>query len=118
MTHSFPTRRASDLADGGADTLAYTLVSGPSGATVSADGLVQWTAAGVGDQAFTVRVTDPGGAFSEQSFTISVLGVPNVAPVLAPVPAQSVTLGEELTLPLSATDAADAIDTLDRTRVV
>src|SRR3546814_365441 len=68
---------ASD-ADDGADTLAYTLVSGPSGATVSADGLVQWTAAGVGDQAFTVRVTDPGGAFSEQSFTICVLGVPKI----------------------------------------
>src|SRR3546814_2287904 len=42
-------------ADHAADALTYTLVSGPAGATVSADGLVQWTAAGVGDQAFTVR---------------------------------------------------------------
>src|SRR3546814_17466550 len=59
-------------ADHAADALTYTLVSGPAGATVSADGLVQWTAAGVGDQAFTVRVTDPAGASSERSFTISV----------------------------------------------
>src|SRR3546814_17309859 len=83
-----------------ADARTYSLGSGLAGATVSADGMVQWTAAGCGYQAFTVRVTDPAGVSSERSFTISVLAVPNAAPVLAPVPSQIVPLGQELTLTL------------------
>src|SRR3546814_17932260 len=84
---------------------------------VSAGGLLQWTAAGVGDRTFTVRVTDHDGAFSERNFTIAVQAVPNAAPVLASVPTQSVTLGEELALALSAPDADDAADALGYTLV-
>src|SRR3546814_5174606 len=62
-------------ADDAADALAFTLVSGPAGAMVSAGGLLQWTAAGVGDRTFTVRVTDPDGAFSERNFKIAVQAV-------------------------------------------
>src|SRR3546814_11378000 len=90
-------------ADDAADALAFTLVSGPAGAMVSAGGLLQWTAAGVGDRTFTVRVTDPDGAFSERNFTIAVQAVPNAPPVLASVPKQRVPLGGELALARSAT---------------
>src|SRR3546814_3413421 len=76
-------QRAATDADDAADALAFTLVSGPAGAMVSAGGLLQWTVAGVGDRTFTVRVTDPDGAFSERNFTIAVQAVPNAAPVLA-----------------------------------
>src|SRR3546814_10436414 len=110
-------QRAATDADDAADALACTLVSGPAGAMVSAGGLLQWTAAGVGDRTFTVRVTDPDGAFSERNFTIAVQAVPNAAPVLASVPTQSVTLGEELALALSATHADDAADALVSTLV-
>ena len=59
---------------GTADTQTYTLVSGPTGMTISPTGLISWTApAGVYvDAPVNVRVTDSDGAFGNQSWTIVV----------------------------------------------
>ncbi|WP_207797304.1 PKD domain-containing protein, partial [Sphingopyxis granuli] len=103
---------ASD-ADDAAETLVWSLVSGPAGATVGADGVFHWVATGAaGPREVVVRVTDPKGAFSEQRFTITVAAAANEAPVLAPIPAQSIERGRLLNVALSASDADDAAETL------
>ncbi|MDO9219858.1 MAG: S8 family serine peptidase [Thiobacillus sp.] len=71
---------ASD-ADG--DVLSYSLDVAPAGMSIDASsGLIAWTPGStqVGSQVATARVTDPGGLFATQSFTIAVAGL-NAAPV-------------------------------------
>mgnify|MGYP001024426723 CR=1 FL=1 len=71
---------ASD-ADG--DELVYSLDVAPAGMNIDAySGLIAWTPTGdqVGAQTVIVRVTDPGGLFATQSFTIAVAGQ-NAPPV-------------------------------------
>ncbi|MBW8307097.1 MAG: S8 family serine peptidase [Thiobacillus sp.] len=66
---------ASD-ADG--DALDYSLEVAPAGMNIDAlSGVINWTPDGthVGSQAVTARVTDPGGLFATQSFTIAVAGL-------------------------------------------
>ena len=66
---------ATDL-EGGA--LIFSAVTVPVGMTVSAAGAVDWTpAAGqTGANPVTIRVTDNGGLFADQSFTITVSASP------------------------------------------
>ncbi|MER2556000.1 MAG: PKD domain-containing protein [Candidatus Competibacter denitrificans] len=55
------------------DTLSYTLITKPNGMTINATtGLIEWTPTQVGGANVVVRVTDQGGLFAEQSFTITV----------------------------------------------
>ncbi|MBL8346456.1 MAG: putative Ig domain-containing protein, partial [Rubrivivax sp.] len=64
-----------NASDANGDTLTYSLTQGPAGMTINTtNGLIAWTptSAQVGSQAVTVRVTDPGGLFVTQSFTITV----------------------------------------------
>lgn len=66
---------ASD-ADG--DALGYSLDVAPAGMSIDdLSGVIDWTPDGthVGSQAVTTRVTDPGGLFATQSFTIAVAGL-------------------------------------------
>lgn len=56
-------------------TLTYSLTASPTGMTINATtGLIQWTpqASQTGANSVTVRVTDQGGLFATQSFTITV----------------------------------------------
>ena len=92
-------------ADHAVDRLVFSLVRGPAGATLTADGRFAWTTDALGDAAVTVRVTDPGDAFAERSFTIAVARVPNTAPVLAPIADLTISEGQTLRLRLQATDA-------------
>ena len=68
--YSYPVT-ASDL---NSDALAFSLTQAPSGMLISPNGLITWTptAAQLGSQAVTVRVSDPGGLAATQSFTINV----------------------------------------------
>jgi hypothetical protein len=90
-------------------SLTFSLVSGPAGATVSADGTFSWLATDAAAQHdVTVRVTDPDGAFDEATFRITVnLAAENTAPTLAEVPDQAIATGQVLILTLDGADAQD-----------
>jgi hypothetical protein len=100
-------------AEDAADALVYSLVSGPAGAVVSADGKFTWQA-GVdpGEQLVSVRVTDSGGLSADASFKIVVSLPPNTGPVLAPIADQSVYTEDTVTVTLVGSDAEDAADAL------
>ena len=95
-------------ADLPAQTLTYSLVTAPMGATIGATtGVFAWTpgeADGPGTHPVTIRVTDSGGATAETSFTITVTEG-NAAPVLAAISNQSVAEGAPVAVTASATDA-------------
>src|SRR6185436_6942543 len=91
-----------------AQTLTFSLVGAPAGATINGStGAFSWTpteAQGPGNYPFTVRVSD-GVANSDASITLTVTEV-NVAPAIANVPA-SATIPEmaPYTFTATATDA-------------
>ena len=101
-------------ADLPANTLTYSLVSAPTGAAiVGSTGVFSWTptgAQGPGSYTFTVRVSD-GALTHNQSVTVTVNEL-NVAPVLAAIPAQTVSELTSLTFTASATDADLPANTL------
>ena len=102
-------------ADLPADTLTYSLVTGPTGATINpSTGVFAWTpgeADGPGTHNVTVRVSDGNGGTAETSFTITVTES-NAAPTLAAIAAQTVVENTLLTVMASATDADLPADTL------
>ncbi len=80
---------ASSAVDPNADPLTYSLTTGPSGASISATGLVSWTpsAADVGAQTIEVRVDDGLGGSAVQRFTLEVRpGTLNTPPVFTSAP--------------------------------
>jgi hypothetical protein len=103
-------------ADTPAQKLTYSLVSGPTGASVNASsGLFSWTptSSQVGSAAITVAVTDNGvpPLSNSKSFTV-VVSSANTAPVLAPVPNQATSPGTPLSIQLSASDSDIPAQTL------
>lgn len=92
-----------DGQDSAGDALTYSLVSGPSGASVDpVSGVFTWTPAdGAQSVSFTVLATDRAGGSAERSFTVNVA---NVAPTLSATGAGSVEEGQPYTLALSASD--------------
>ena len=102
-------------ADLPADTLTYSLVTAPTGATINpSTGVFTWTpgeADGPGTQNVTVRVSDGAGATAETSFAITVTES-NSAPALAAIAAQTVVENTLLTVTASATDVDLPADTL------
>ena len=57
------------------DTLTFELTTAPEGATVSSEGLIQWTTSDDIDPetfAFTVRVSDGNGGSATESFNVNV----------------------------------------------
>jgi hypothetical protein len=99
-----------------ANTLTYSLVSGPTGLSVSGAGLMNWTpteAQGPGPFPVTVRVTDDGtpGLSATQSFQITVNEV-NVAPTLASMTDRTIHAGTTVTVQASAGDTDIPANTL------
>src|SRR5205807_700140 len=92
-----------------ANALSYSLVSGPSGSSVSSAGQVSWTASeleGGTAVSFTVKVTDNGAPplSDTKSFTVMVNEV-NTAPVLAPISDKTIRALNTLSFVLGATDS-------------
>jgi large repetitive protein len=86
-------------------TLTYSLVTGPTGLTVSPAGAVAWIpteAQGPSTNAVTVQVSD-GIAQATRSFSVTVFET-NAAPVLTQPADQDVAAGGSLNLQLSASD--------------
>ncbi|MFN7137994.1 MAG: putative Ig domain-containing protein, partial [Limisphaerales bacterium] len=67
------------------DTLSFTLLVKPTGATINSDGVITWTApsSGTSTNTFTVRVQDNGSPvlFTDETFQVIVTPA-NAAPVL------------------------------------
>ena len=101
-------------ADLPANTLTYSLLGAPGGASINTGtGVFTWTpteAQGQGNYHFTVRVSD-GNLTHEQPVSVTVNEV-NAAPVLAAIPPQTVDEGTPLTFTASATDADLPANTL------
>ena len=96
--------------DANGDTLTYRLVAPiPAGMTINqATGLISWTPSANGAFPVTVRVTDVGGLFAQQSFTVTVAG--NAAPVIDSRPSLTGKVGVPYNYTVHATDPnGDAI---------
>jgi uncharacterized repeat protein (TIGR01451 family) len=100
-----------------ANTLTYSLLSGPVGVAVNpSSGILTWTpteAQGPGTYTITVQVTDIGvpPLSDSKSFTV-VVSEMNSSPALAAVANQTVNELSTLTLTLSASDADIPANTL------
>ena len=88
--------------------LVYSLVSSSDNSGVRFDeatATLTWAPTSELDNTFTVRVTDPGGAASEQTFTVTSVETPaNRPPVFRSVPVSSVRLGESYRYAARASD--------------
>ena len=63
-----------------ANTLTFSLVgTAPSGATITSDGLFEWTPSAFGTFSITVQVTDSAGLHDEDTFDVTVVAPPRVA---------------------------------------
>ncbi len=83
------------------DTLTYSLSAGPSNMTINpVTGLINWspTPAQVGSQPVTVRVTDAGGLFATQSYSISVTAAPTAIDLSAALNPAIANAGQTVTL--------------------
>jgi large repetitive protein len=95
--------------DANGDTLTYALQSGaPSGLSINAStGLVSWTptAAQLGTQSFTIRVTDGKGGEDRQTVNLSVVqATANHAPVFTSTPRTTTRLGNTYLYDVAASD--------------
>ena len=89
------------------ESLGFFLVESPDGMTLSPDRTLQWIpleSEGPGQYPVRIRVVDGAGLSAEESFVVSVTEL-NSPPVLLPVPAQSVSDGQTLSVTLSASDS-------------
>ena len=85
-----------DGVDAKGQKLTAELLSGPTGLTLSASGLIQWmpTVAQLGPQSISVRYRSSTGSTEEHSFVIVVRQVvSNVAPKIVSEPIEVATLG-------------------------
>lgn len=88
------------------DSLAYSLDESPTGMTIDAgSGLIEWTptAGQAGAHPAVVRVVDPTGAGDTEPFTV-IVGPPNTAPTLDPLPDRGTAPGLALVVALDADD--------------
>jgi VCBS repeat-containing protein len=105
-----------------ANILTYTLLSGPTNAAISANGIITWIpteAQGPGTNTFTTIATDNGSPplSATNSFTVVVTEV-NVAPVLPTQGNHTIAELTTLTLTNTATDADLPVNTLAYTLLV
>jgi hypothetical protein len=115
LTTLIVTNTATDT-DLPANVLTYRLVSGPTNATLTADGIISWTpteAQGPSTNVFTTIVTDDGSPSlgATNSFTVIVREV-NLAPTLQSIAAQSLHFGAPLNLQAVGADSDLPANTL------
>ncbi|WP_182866243.1 Ig-like domain-containing protein [Rhodopirellula sp. JC639] len=107
-----------DLINNEEGAISYALTQSPNGASINAgSGAIQWTpgAADVGDNVFTVAVTDLAGNTRSENFTVSVAEAPKaeVKLVLKDTDGNTITnvnVGDEFILELVGVDARNSFD--------
>ncbi len=109
------TLKATDT-DNPAQSITYSLETGPVGMKISSDGILTWTpteSQGPSTNAVTVKITDSGSPAlsATRGFTVTVTEV-NSAPSLDAIANQSVRPGSQLSLSLKASDADIPAQTL------
>jgi hypothetical protein len=97
--------------DAPAQTLVFSLIGAPAGATITAGGAFSWMPTDGPSQTatFVVRVTDNGSPalFDEETITVTVT---NVAPTATFNSPASVSAGSNINISLTAPDDASTID--------
>jgi hypothetical protein len=102
-----------EASDPDGDPLHWSALPLPAGASLSANGAFSWRPAlatvgcgGFVDRSVTFSATDPDGNRASETVVISVLDAPSgAAPALSDPADRSVTAGQALSIPLSASDA-------------
>jgi uncharacterized protein (UPF0179 family) len=93
-------------ADDPVNTIVYSLVDAPAGATIDpSTGVFTWTPTTAGPVTFTVRATDSGNPAmtAEEEITVTVAAA-NQAPTITEIPNQTGTVGNAVTFDAEATD--------------
>lgn len=90
--------------DAESDPITYSLVTMVSGASISAEGLLQWVAGAPGIYPLVIAATDDRGASTLQSFSLEVREKPNNPPVFNSAPVTSITVGDSYSYSIVATD--------------
>ncbi|MFO1428255.1 MAG: Ig-like domain-containing protein, partial [Steroidobacteraceae bacterium] len=85
------------------DVLSYSLGAAPSGATLDARGLLEWSANATGTFTFTVSVRDPQGLTDTRSFQVTVTAADH-APLFAPLPGERTVIGAAWRRTIGVTD--------------
>ena len=95
-------------ADPDADTIQFSLVSGPNGMAMTPGGRLTWSIPNnaTGTQSVTIRVSDPSGGAADQSFTLAIAAMDTTPPVLSITsPANDGLVTGEVTVMGTASDA-------------
>lgn len=88
--------------DADSDTLTYSLVSAPPGATIdSQTGKLIWTPPATGEYAFKIKVADGKGGEDIQEYQLNVLD-PNRLPSISSNPGGNATVGQNYTYQIIA----------------
>ncbi|GAA6623079.1 putative Ig domain-containing protein [Scytonema sp. NUACC26] len=88
--------------DADGDTLTYSLLSAPTGATIdSTTGKLTWTPPTTGEYVFKAKVEDGKGGQDIQEFTLNVLD-PNRLPSITSNPTENATVGQNYTYQIIA----------------
>lgn len=86
------------------DTLNYSLIQGPAGMAVDANGLLTWAPDNAGNRSIRIRVDD-GQSFVEQGWTLNVQPAPgNEAPSINSQPPTTAKVGFEYRYGIAASD--------------
>jgi hypothetical protein len=87
--------------------LQFKLRSAPAGASISSAGILRWTPtrAQFGKNEFFVSVSNEQNEVQSQFLRVFVVDTSNSAPSVPDIPAQSVTVDEELSVAVTATDS-------------
>ena len=91
--------------DADGDTLTYALRSAPAGMTLSPAGVISWTPtfSQAGTHLVTVRITDPRSLYTDHTFTVTVIDVPQ-PPTITSTPSAFCLIGTTYTYQVTATD--------------
>ncbi|MBK7930881.1 MAG: VCBS repeat-containing protein [Bryobacterales bacterium] len=91
-----------------ADTILFSLVSGPNGMAITPTGRLTWTIPNnaAGSQNVVLRAADPSGASSQQAFTLTIAPIDTTPPTISILsPANDALVAGEVPVTGTVTDA-------------